>query len=269
MHAEPKASLPKEVPFRLSDLENQASRDMGPSKSSSASFSHRISGQIAAASKSQLSFRVPGFIQKILAEPGDVVKKGDILALLDPADFTTQVNLARIKKNQAQLEENMAKDEFNREKDLEQQGASTGVQLRQAKFKYDQAHIGVQQANLNLESAERNLEYTKLRAPYDCVMSSKYKDQAERIGIETPVFEIYEKNRTEVHLNFPEILMGKIHIGSKLLVTISSINYKDEAVVTKLVPVVSENTRTFKVIATLKNPDPKVVPGLFAEAQIN
>ena len=267
--AQEKAALPKELPFKLSDLETGKLRDAGSKTASPKNFSHRISGQIAAASKSQLSFRVGGFIQKIIAKPGDIVKKGDILATLDPADFELQVNLARVNKNQAQLQETMSRTEYNREKQLKLEGAATGSQLEQAEFKFKQAQISVQQADINLKSAERNLEHTKLRAPYNCIAATQHKDHAERIGVETPMFEIYEVNSTEVNLNVPEILVGKVQVGSKISVSVPSVNYREDAIVTRVVPIVSESTRTFRVTATLKNSEQKVVPGLFAEAQIN
>jgi RND family efflux transporter MFP subunit len=265
-----KVTLPKEVPFKLSNLEQaQASRDTQKTPSAS-TYAHRISGQIAAASKSSISFRVPsGFISKILAKPGDIVKKGDVLASLDPIDFELQLNLAKVGKNQAVLQETIARNEYNREKQLKSDGASTGSQLEQAEFKFKQAQISVQQADINLKTAERNLEHTKLRAPYNCIVAVQHKDQAERVGMEVPVYEVYEVNSTEVNLNVPEILVGKVQIGTKLMVSVPSVNYREEAIVTKVVPIVLEASRTFKVTAVLKNNEAKVVPGLFAEAQLN
>jgi multidrug efflux pump subunit AcrA (membrane-fusion protein) len=63
--------------------------------------------------------------------------------------------------------------------------------------------------------------------------------------------------------------VGKLLVGHKLNILIPSVAYRGEAVVTKVVPVVMEHTRTFRVTATLKNPDARVVPGLFAEALMN
>ncbi|HXW60150.1 MAG TPA: HlyD family efflux transporter periplasmic adaptor subunit, partial [Myxococcota bacterium] len=117
--------------------------------------------------------------------------------------------------------------------------------------------------------AQRNFDNTKLRAPYNCVVAAQHKDQAERVGPETPAFDLYEVNNNEVHLNAPEILVGKLLVGNKLSIQIPSVSYRGEAIVTKVVPVVMEQTRTFRVTATLKNSDARVVPGLFAEAHMN
>ncbi len=54
--------------------------------------------------------------------------------------------------------------------------------------------------------------------------------------------------------------------GTQLSVSVPAVNYVGDATVSKIVAVVSETTRTFKVTATFKQADLKVVPGLFAEA---
>jgi RND family efflux transporter MFP subunit len=263
-----KAVLPTELPFDVNEL-NKGQKLNDNIIAPKYSISHRISGQIAAKSKASLSFRVPGFVEKVVAKAGDMIKKGDLLAALDPIDFELQRAIAKTNKSQALLQETLARNEYNREKQLKQEGASTGAQLEQAEFKFKQAQISVQQADINLKSAERNLEHTKLRAPYNCIVATQYKDQAERIGIETPVFEIYEADSTEVNLDVPETLVGKVQVGTKVTINVPSVSYKENALVTKVVPIVSESTRTFRVTVVLKNSEHKVVPGLFAEAQIN
>lgn len=267
--AKEKAALPKDLPFKMAEQVKADSQDAVRKLEFSGPSMHRISGQVAAASKSALSFRVQGFIQNMAVKPGDIVKKGEILASLDPSDYELQLSLAKVNRSQAQVQENMALNDYNREKQLKLEGASTGALVEQAEFKLKQAQNNLQKANLEVKSAEVNLERTKLRAPYNCIAATQFKDKAERVGIETTVFEVYEVNSTEVNLNVPENLVGKLIIGSKISVSVPSVNYLEETIVTKIVPIVSESSRTFKVTATLKNTHNKVVPGLFAEAQIH
>lgn len=266
--AKEKASLPKELPFKLGDLETNKTNE-GNTDTQAKKMAYRISGQVASSGKSSLSFMVPGFIQKIDIKPGDIIKKGDILAVLDASDYELQLSLARINKKQAEIAEVISKNEFEREKTLRQEGASSGSQFEQMEFKYKQAKNATALADLNVKIASKNVENAKLRAPYNCVVATQYKYTAERVSPEMPVFDIYEINSIEVHLNAPEIMVGKLSVGTKLNIKIPSVNYVDEAVVSKIVPIVSEQTRTFKVMATLKRMDSKVIPGLFAEAHIN
>lgn len=267
--AEQKATLPQLPPFKIEEIEkNDIARDL-KTPLIKTKLMHRISGQIAAQNKSLITFSVGGVIQKVIAKAGDIVKKGDIIALLDTSDYALQLSLAQTNKKQAVIQLEVAKNEFDREKKLRNEGASSGSAFDQIEFKYKQAQIGVELAEINLKMAQKNINNTKLKAPYNCIVAHQFKDLAERVGPETPVFEIYEASKREIQLNAPEVLIGKIGIGSKLTVQIPSVSFKDIAVVTKVVPVVMEQTRTFKVTAEFKNTDARIVPGLFAEAHIN
>ncbi|MCA9508773.1 MAG: efflux RND transporter periplasmic adaptor subunit [Myxococcales bacterium] len=262
-----KYSLPQTVPFDTTNTNANATQKISATNHNN-SFIVRISGQISATSKSSLAFRVPGFIENINKKAGDKIKKGDVIAVLDPVDYELQVQLMKLNKEQALLAQKTAKNEFDRETQLKMGNASTASQYDLMETKYKQAHVALKLAEINLKTAERKLEFTKLRAPYDCVLAQQYKDKAEQVGMDAKIFDIYEANSVEINLNAPEILVGKINVGSKLSVFIPSINYNQEATVSKVVPAVSEVTRTFKVTAILKQDDPRVVPGLFAEAQL-
>lgn len=266
--AKEKAALPPKAPFNLEELTKNSAGVREKKKATDEPFLSRISGQIAATSKSSLSFRVPGFIEKINKKPGDKIKRGDIIAFLDPGDFELQVKLMKLNKEQALLLEKTAKNELDREQQLRDGNASTASQYDMIKTKYEQARVASQLADVNLKNAERNLEFTKLRAPYDCMLASQYKDKAEHVGLDTKIFDIYEVNSIEVNLNAPEILVGRLDVGAALAISVPSLRYTVDAVVTKVVPAVSETSRTFKVTATLKQTDQRVVPGLFAEAQL-
>lgn len=261
-----KAALPPKAPFTMEEIAKNAT--LGEKKKTvNEPFLSRISGQIAATSKSSLSFRVPGFIETINKKPGDKMKKGEIIATLDPGDFALQVQLMKLNKEQALLLEKTAKNELDREQQLRDGNASTASQYDMIETKYKQARVASQLADVNLKNAERNLEFTKLRAPYDCILAGQYKDKAEHVGLDTKIFDIYEAT-IEVNLNAPEILVGRLEVGATLSVSIPSLRRSEDAIVTKVVPAVSETSRTFKVTATLKQVDQRVVPGLFAEAAL-
>jgi HlyD family secretion protein len=172
----------------------------------------------------------------------------------------------KLNLDQAKLWEKTAKTEFDREQQLKEGNVSTASQFDMMETKYKQAQVAVALAQINLKNAERNVEQTKLRAPYDCILAVQYKDRAEHVGLDTKVFDIYEVNSTEINLNAPEILIGRLKVGTKLSVSVPAVNYAGEASITKIVSVVSETTRTFKVTAIFTQADLKVVPGLFAEA---
>lgn len=264
--AKEKAKLPEKIPFDVQQVKPALPQALKASPENPSIV--RISGQIVAGNKSSLAFKVPGFISSIDKKPGDVLKKGEVLARLEAMDFNYQVELMKLNKEQAALSEKVAKNEFQREEQLKAGNVSTASQFDLMEAKFKQASVATKLAEVNLHNAERNLARTKLVAPYDCVVAAQYKDEAEHVGTETKVFDVYAANSTEIHLNVPESFIGRLKNGAKLSVSIPAVNYVAEASITKVVPAISETTRTFKVIAKFKENDARIVPGLFVEAQL-
>ena len=70
-------------------------------------------------------------------------------------------------------------------------------------------------------------------------------------------------------LALKERLLNKIETGIDLDIEVPSVNFKGKAKVIRVVPIISNKTRTFKVTAQIQGDASKVLPGLFAEALIN
>lgn len=264
--AKEKAKLPEKAPFDVEQLKPVAAPQIKANAEVKGAM--RISGQIVAGNKSALAFKVGGFIASIDKKPGDMVKKGEVLAKLEATDFDYQVQLMKLSKEQAALSEQVAKNEFQREERLKEGNVSTASQFDLMESKFKQASVATKLAAVNLSNAERNHSRTKLVAPYDCVVAAQYKDEAEHVGPDAKVFDVFAAKSTEIHLNVPESFTGQLKKGGTLSVSVPSVSYVGEATITRVVPAISETTRTFKVIANFKTSDERIVPGLFVEAQL-
>lgn len=229
---------------------------------------YRLTGQITSIRKSQLAFRQTGFINQVIARPGTVAKKGDVLATLDDRDFALRVELAKARKELAAIQLDAAKKEFNREVQLKKEHASTATTYDKMKATYDQASLSLKLADLDYETAAFALSDTKLTAPYDCVVATQMKFDGENVQTGNAVLEIYDTGEPEITLSVPERLMGQVEVGSLLHIAVPSANYSGTAHVIRLVPVISDKTRTFQVVGKLDSYDPKIVPGSYAEATL-
>jgi len=81
------------------------------------------------------------------------------------------------------------------------------------------------------------------------------------------VFEIYDTSDVELNFTVPERLAGQLKVGDKVQVSIPATSYKGSVEIIRLVPVVDEASRTFRIIAKAPQ-DQRVVPGLYAEASL-
>jgi RND family efflux transporter MFP subunit len=229
----------------------------------------RLTGEVAAPRRSLLAFRQQGFIEAVKAKAGALVKKGDVLATLEPQDFELRLDLARARRDQGKVAFASADKELRRERQLASENASTATALDRVQAQYDQARLALKLAELDVLNAQRALDDTKLLAPYDCIVAEQLKDQAEWVRVGDGVFNVFDTQLPEIKLAAPERLMGKIEVGDALQVVVPSAGFSGRAQVVRMVPVISEKTRTFQVIARPDGNDQRIVPGSYAEALLN
>lgn len=228
----------------------------------------RLTGEVSSQRKASMAFRVTGFIQDIKVKPGEACKKGQTLATLDDRDYRLALDVARSQRDVARVALGNAKSEFDREDELRRQNVSTEAMYDKLKAGFDKARLDLQLAELNLKKAEQAMQDTKLSAPYDCVVTKQLKYTGENVQSGNVVFEIYDTTDAELNFSVPERMAGKLKVGDSLQVTIPATGFKGSVSIVRLVPVVEESSRTFRVI-TQAPVDPRIVPGLYAEAMLN
>ncbi|CAH0525719.1 efflux RND transporter periplasmic adaptor subunit [Vibrio hippocampi] len=143
-----------------------------------------------AADRSQLSFRVNGEISVIDLNEGDFVKKGQVLAKLDPTDYQLDVD-------NAQASFNVVDSQYRRSSPLVAKGL-----LAQSQFDEIAAQRAYARAELDL--AKLRLSYTQLIAPVDGVISRVSAEQFENVKIGQQVVNIHSIEAVEIVLQLPD-----------------------------------------------------------------
>lgn len=246
-------------PAQETSLENRMSINQDTS---------RLTGEIAADKRSQLSFRVGGFISEILVRPGTSCRKGDVLAKLDDRDYTIRMQLAKSRRELAEIALSAARKEWGREQQLKRENVSTDTSYDRIKVGFDQATVQLQVAKLEEQAAKQALDDTQLKAPYDCMVSAQLKHESENVQSGNGVMEVFAQGQPELVLSAPESMLGRIGVGTTVQVRIPSVGYQGEAKVNRLVSLINEKSRTFKVYAQISGSDKRIVPGLYAEATV-
>ncbi|MFL5442148.1 MAG: efflux RND transporter periplasmic adaptor subunit [Myxococcales bacterium] len=150
-------------------------------------------GYVVPQRQANISPRIGGRVAKLFVEDGTVVKKGQLLAVLEDADFKAQVlqakadvaaAKAREKRAEADLFE--AQHAYDREKMVQSKGVSTPAALDQvtarlagAKAQLDAARSETEAANARVEVARVNLANCYVRAPFDGRITQKLTDIGE------------------------------------------------------------------------------------------
>ncbi|MBN3493026.1 efflux RND transporter periplasmic adaptor subunit [Vibrio neptunius] len=145
-----------------------------------------------AAERSHLSFRVAGEISELNVKEGDQVKKGDVLAKLDPTDYKLAVDNASAKYS-------VVDSQYKRSKPLVDKGLL-------AKSQFDEIAANRQIAFAELRLAQLRLSFTELLAPVDGIISRVSVDQFENVQVGQQVVNIHSLENVEVLIQLPDRL---------------------------------------------------------------
>ncbi len=145
-----------------------------------------------ASQETEVSFRVGGPLTKVNVVEGAVVKKGEIIAEIDPRDYKLEEQSARARYQQT-------KAEAERYKRLWEKGSV-------AKNDYDRKQAAYLQAKAAWEDAVNNLKDTKLRAPFTGVYGAKLVDVGQEVKAKEPITTISNLSVIEVATTIPEQL---------------------------------------------------------------
>lgn len=188
-------------------------------------------------------------IDKVFAEVGDKVRKGQKLAQMD------QSNLMQSK---VQLENIEA--EFKRLDELYKIGGVSKSQWEAQKTSLEIA-----------KTSYRNLsENTQLTSPINGVVTARNYDSGDMFSMGTPIFVVEEIRPVKLLVNISETLFTQVKKGMPVDVKLDV--YGDETFAGKVslvYPSIDSQTRTFPVEISVANNDERVRPGMFARITIN
>ncbi|MCL2918002.1 efflux RND transporter periplasmic adaptor subunit [Shewanella litorisediminis] len=222
-----------------------------------------LPAEVRASERAGLSFRVSGEIQQINVRPGEEVKAGQVLALLDPALYEQHLEVAR-----AQYE--LAKVLYERNLSLVEQGVVSRNDFDKSKSNFDVAEAA-------FDKAQVELAYTRLLAPYDGVISKRNKRQFEFVRAQETVLGIRTENQIDVSFQLPEQFIGAIQRyqgdTTKILPPEVRFDSRDAWFTAKLKEmstVADSATGSYTVILTLAMPvDLNVLPGMSALVRVS
>jgi RND family efflux transporter MFP subunit len=188
--------------------------------------------------KAMLMFQTPGVIEHIYARPGMFVKKGEVLAELDDRNQRYQAEMAKLQYDQAANQRALVERNYNIEKQLREKDLNAPLQFEASRTQFENASMAEQIAHTAYKIAAKALQDTKLRAPFDCVVTKQMKYVGESSTNMLPpdgptMFEVYDARASELIFHAPESLLGRIQIGDKIDVTVSALGEKFPAKVVR------------------------------------
>lgn len=246
-------------------------------------------GKVDAVVTVEVGSQVSGRVQKLFADFNSRVKKGEVVAQIDPSLFEAQVEQARAK---------LANDEANAEKarvlledakralkrmetlfardfvsESEKEAAQTAHDSAAAGLKAAETQIAQDRASLKL--AEANLRYATILSPVDGIVISRNVDVGQTVAasLQAPTLFTIAQDLTEmkVDTSIDEADIGRVEIGQEAEFTVDAYpetRFRGTVQDIYNQPIVVQNVVTYDAIIRVKNPDLKLRPGMTANVTI-
>ncbi len=180
--------------------------------SSGEAFQRSFPGRVRAARRVELAFQVGGPLVALEADEGEKIKKGAVLARIDPRDFETEVKNARGRMARAQAALSSAQSEFERIQRIRKTdpGAASESMLVRRREAVDKALADIASLEATVKAARDSLADTYLRAPFDGVVSKRYVENFQEVRPKETILSIDDVSRVEIVVDVPELIMAQV-----------------------------------------------------------
>ena len=212
-------------------------------------------GTILANEEVELRSEISGKIIKILFKEGSYVNKGDLLIKINDADL------------QAQLRRAESKVKLSKEKESRQKQLRDGNLISQEEYDNTVGELNVNQADYDLIKAQ--IDKTEIRAPFSGVVGLRSVSEGSYVTTNTVMARLQNFNSIKVDFSIPEKYSASVKTGDELEFKISGSNRLFQAKVYAIEPKINPGTRTLQIRAICNSSYKELIPGAFANVELN
>ncbi len=228
-------------------------------------------GILGAVTTVSVGTQVSGKVVEIFADFNDAVKKGELVARIDPtlAQQAVRDAQAGVERNQAELEQ--SDREYQRNQQLFERKVLTEIEFNNAKYAQAVARANLKSAQVTLDRARQKLTYTSISAPIDGKVVERNVDIGQTVtaSMSTPQLFLIANDLAQMQIlaSVDESDIGSIKPDQPVRFTVQS--YPDERFTgsvkqVRLQSKTTENVVNYTVVVSVSNPGGRLLPGMTA-----
>ncbi|MBK9373005.1 MAG: efflux RND transporter periplasmic adaptor subunit [Holophagales bacterium] len=232
-------------------------------------------GTLSAVTTVKVGSQVSGIIASLHADFNSEVKKGQLLAGLDPTPFQTSVDQRRADLERARVELRNAELVLARAKKLLEAQLQAQSEYDTAKANRDGAAAAVEQSTAALRQAETNLAYTRILSPIDGVVVDRQYDIGQTVAasFQAPVLFTIAQDLTKMQVltNIDEADIGRVKEGQEASFSVDAFPdrpFRGRVSQIRLSPQTVQNVVTYPVLLDVANPELRLRPGMTANVSV-
>src|SRR5262245_36809329 len=246
-------------------------------------------GTLQAVTTVQVGTQVSGIVQDLYADFNTLVKKGQVIARLDPSTIQTQIEQARANliRSQADLERlkvaaDDARSKLKRAQELAAKNLiprteleTAEVNVRSAEAQIRSSEAAITQSEASLKQNEVNLEHTVITAPIDGLVISRNVDRGQTVAasMQAPTLFILAADLTKMQVvaNLDESDVGRIRPQQHVTFHVDAYptdEFNGTVAQVRLQPIVQQNVVTYATVINVPNVDLRLKPGMTANVNV-
>jgi membrane fusion protein (multidrug efflux system) len=227
-----------------------------------------VSGSLEPLQSATVRAEVGGAVLRTHAEAGERVKRGAMLATLDDIAVRDAFLSARSGVRSAESALELARRNAERARRLSEAGAIAERDLESARLTQTNAEGSLADARARLASAGEQLEDTRVRAPFDGVVSERQVDAGDVVQVGAALFTVVDPRRLRLEASVPAGQLGRLRVGTPVEFTVGGMERRITGRIERVNPVVDPTTRQVRIYVAIPNSDQALAAGLFAEGRV-
>ena len=231
-------------------------------------------GTLSAVTTVQVGTQVSGQVSELLVDFNDTVKKGQLLARIDPTLQEQAVADAMASLERARAQHLQAQRDANRSGELMSAGLVARSEYETADSSMDVARANVKSARVALDRARRNLEYTNIYAPIDGVVVERNVDDGQTVAasLSAPQLFLIANDLTNMQIlaSVGESDIARIKEDQNVKFTVQALpreTFEGKVQQVRLQSATNENVVNYTVVVAVANPQKKLLPGMTARVE--
>jgi HlyD family secretion protein len=228
-------------------------------------------GTLNAVTTVSVGTQVSGQVSALLVDFNDQVKKGQLLARIDPTIAQQGVADAQASLERLEAQTRQAKRDQDRNRELSSQGLIPTSQVEQGGAALEVAQAGEKSAAIALQRARHSLSYTSIYAPIDGVVVERNVNNGQTVAASLSAPQLFlianDLSHMQILAQVGESDIKKIEPGQVATFTVQAIanrTFTGNVEQVRLQSTTVENVVNYTVVVRLENPERELLPGMTA-----
>jgi RND family efflux transporter MFP subunit len=224
-----------------------------------------FAGEITARRETQVAFRVPGKLAARLVDVGERVRKGQVIARLEPSDYQLATKNLKAQLAAARAEREFTQADVVRYRELRNQNVISPPEWDRRQTADIAARERVVALEAQLRQTANQEGYAELLAERDGVITALNAEAGDVVAAGQPVARLAQLDEPEVSIQVPEQRVAEIAPGQAVAVTLwGDPDQRMKATIREVAAAADPATRTYRVRATLQEGQAQIRLGMTA-----